>query len=231
MTEKSTARKRTRPETTLFLNLSVDGRITSHDSDDFDPDPQWKQQPGIRGILQQFYDFAAPGMTALTTGGFMKALGINDRSGTPRKETFNLVVLDPDADLSIRGLSYLAENVQHLYLISLNNHPVVVHANTIHYPLTTIHYAHEIDLNDAFTKLYKSHHLKSLFIHSIAPLNADLLDANLIDHLSVIISPLLVGGHGTPALQSEDIFTVRPLVLESIQTLTRDYVNLRYEVI
>lgn len=216
----------TRPETTLLLSISVDGRITSHDSDSFDPDSHWKQTPGIRGILQQFYEFKQKGMTVLTTGTSMATLGLNTRPGTPKIEPLSLVVLDPDADLTIQGLSYLAQNVTQLILICLKSHP-----GTSSPGIKYLAYPKEIDLNDAFTKLFKQYKVKKLFIHSIAPLNADLIDAGLIDHLSLIISPLLVGGHGTPALQDSDILTVRSLKLVSCQKFSDNYVNLRYDVI
>lgn len=223
--------RRTTPETTLFLNISVDGRITSHDSDAFDPDQTWKQTPGIRGILQQFYEFNQPGMTALTTGSAMAALGLNTRRGTPHQEDMNLVVLDPDADLTPQGLAYLAQNVRQLFLICLASHPIKRSSAQALKRLNPLSYPKTIDLNHAFARLYREHKVKKLFIHSIAPLNADLIDAGLVDYLSLIISPLLVGGHGTPALQDTDILTVRPLKLIDLQRFAANYVNLRYQVL
>jgi riboflavin biosynthesis pyrimidine reductase len=234
MAKKQPAQKkprRTRPDITLFLSLSVDGRITSHDSDTFDPDPTWKNTPGIRGILQQFYDFASPGMTVLTTGQFMQKLGVNDRDNPPKKESFSMIVLDPDADLTPKGLKYLSQNVQNLYLICLSSHPI--HKSRVascELPII-IPYTHEIDLNHAFAKLFRTHKVKDIFIHSIAPINADLLEAGLIDHLSIVVSPLLVGGHGTPTLDNADVFTVRPLKLESVKPFAQNFVSLRYQVI
>lgn len=227
---KKAINPRSRPETTLFLNISVDGRITSHDSDAFDQDKNWKQAPGVRGILQQFYEFKQTGMTALTTGSSMAALGSNYRTGKPKKEPISLVVLDPDADLTPQGLTFLAQNVTQLILICLTTHPINRSSDQALNRLI-ISYPKEIDLNDAFAKLYQKYQVKKLFIHSIAPLNADLLDAGLIDHLSIIISPLLVGGHGTPALQDSDILSVRPLSLISCQSFSDNYVILRYRVI
>ena len=161
----------------------------------------------------------------------MAALGINTRRGTPHPEPVKLVVLDPDVDLTSQGLDYLSQNVQKLFLICLNTHPILSHPPVAsHQSLTTISYPHEIDLNHAFNQLYQKHQVKQLFIHSIAPLNADLIDAGLIDHLSVIISPLLVGGHGTPALQDNDILTIRPLKLILVKSFLDNYVNLRYDV-
>jgi len=215
-----------RPETTLFLNLSVDGRITSHDSDSFDPDKLWKDQPGIRGILQQFYEFQDPNLSVLTTGVVMKNVGVNTREGSPRREQLTLVVLDPDADLTPEGVAYLSQNIKQLYLVCLKNHTIFTTPE-----VKVIAYPAEIDLNDLFTKLYRQYHLKHLLIHSIAPLNADLLDAGLIDHLSVVVSPLLVGGHGTPALQDTDLFAVRELKLVSAQTFSQNFINLRYNLV
>lgn len=220
----------TRPETTLFLSLSVDGRITSHDSDTFDPDQTWKSQPIIRGILQQFYEFNQPNMVVLTTGFAMKNMGVNNSQAVPRKENLKLVVLDPDADLTPQGLSYLSQNVKKLYLICLTSHPACLRDPGSR-KINIIAYPKEIDLNDAFQKLAQSYLVKKLFIHSIAPLNADLIDAGLIDHLSIIISPLLVGGHGTPTLKDSDMLAVRALKLVSVQAFSKDYVNLRYDLL
>ena len=225
---------RTRPETTLFLSLSVDGRITSHDSDDFDPDPKWKQQPGVRGLLQQFYEFNEPGMSALTIGSYMSKVGVNTRQAVPKKEKVSLVVLDPDADLNLQGIKYLTQNLEHLYYVCLKSHPIASTKTkkSNHLPnLSLITYSQEIDLGDLFARLYQDHHIHNLAIHSIAPLNADLLDAGLIDHLSVIITPLLVGGHGTPALQDADVFAIRPLQLVSSQIFSNNFINLRYDVL
>jgi riboflavin biosynthesis pyrimidine reductase len=222
MTEPNT----NRPETTLLLSLSVDGRITSHDSDAFDPDKTWKTQPGIRAILQQFYNFSQSGATVMTTGVFMNNLGVNTRQNSPQPEDLNLIVLDPDADLTPSGITYLARNVHHLFLVCLKSHPALTHLPLSCTPLS---FPNEIDLNQVFTSL-KKHQVKQLLIHSIAPLNADLLDAGLIDHLSIIISPLLVGGHGTPALQDADILAVRPLTLTGTQVFSQNFVNLRYDV-
>jgi riboflavin biosynthesis pyrimidine reductase len=248
-----------RPETTLLLSLSVDGRITSHDSDTFDPDLNWKNTPSIQAILSQFYDFNKPGLTALTTGVFMKSLGVNTRQGTPKKENLNLVVLDPDADLTPHGVNYLSQNVKKLFFVALNTHPLFDRScrdprifgaqpdarhlvagsrapqnSNPERPTSNesenISYKSEIDLDHLFHTLYQKRKIKSLLIHSIAPLNATLLDAGLIDHLSIIISPLLVGNHGTPALLDKVNISIHSLTLKNVQSFSDDYINLQYDV-
>ncbi len=44
-----------RPETTLFLLMSVDGKITSGSSDELDPDKDWKRITGVKEGLHQYY--------------------------------------------------------------------------------------------------------------------------------------------------------------------------------
>lgn len=219
--------KRTRPETTLLLNLSVDGRLTSHDSDTYDPDKTWKHHPQIASILQQFYEFNQPQMVALTTGVIMKNLGVNQASAPITPSPFSLVVLDPDKDLTPKGIHYLTQNVKRLYYVSLNHQSISPQPKNF----LPIYYDQTIDLNHLFQKLYQTHRVNKLFIQSIAPLNASLFDANLIDHLSVIISPLLVGDRGIPPLFRSPQFITRRLKLIATQKFSQNYINLRYDVV
>jgi len=76
-----------RPETTLVLTSSVDGRITSSDSNMLDKNPNWKLIPGVRGYLQQSFDITSePGVYNLIPGSRMSQAGINLRTGNPDKE-------------------------------------------------------------------------------------------------------------------------------------------------
>ena len=45
-----------RPYTTLFMLMSLDGKISSGASDDFDVDSDWKRINGVREGLFQYYD-------------------------------------------------------------------------------------------------------------------------------------------------------------------------------
>ncbi|MFC1850600.1 hypothetical protein ACFL27_10445 [candidate division CSSED10-310 bacterium] len=47
--------KYSRSETTLFLLVSADGKITSGQSDTLDPDWDWKRIHGAKEGLQQYY--------------------------------------------------------------------------------------------------------------------------------------------------------------------------------
>jgi 2,5-diamino-6-(ribosylamino)-4(3H)-pyrimidinone 5'-phosphate reductase len=48
-----------RPFTTLFMLMSVDGKISTGDNDDMDVDADFPNIAGVREGLQQYYDIEA----------------------------------------------------------------------------------------------------------------------------------------------------------------------------
>jgi 2,5-diamino-6-(ribosylamino)-4(3H)-pyrimidinone 5'-phosphate reductase len=69
-------------------------------------------------------------------------------------------------------------------------------------------------------------------------LNSILLREKLIDKLSIVIAPALIGGKETPTLIDgnslqtfEDIRKIKALKLIENRTLDDSYINLKYEVI
>lgn len=218
-----------RPVTTMFLPLSVDGRITSHDSDGMDPE-KWKQNPRIQAILAQFYDFAGGEVFTVTSGEAMAKLGVNNRLSQPRPLDFNLVVIDRPQMLNSHGVRYLSQNVKRLILVTLSTHPAAKQRNLPEH-VDVISFKSKVDLTELMRRLKEEHQVEQVTIHSNARLNAQWLTLGLIDHLSVIISPLLVGRHGTPTLGDHDLLEVRPLRLSQAKPFGFGFVNLMYEVI
>lgn len=45
-----------RPHTTLFMIMSLDGKISSGDTDALDVDADWKRIQGVKEGLYQYYD-------------------------------------------------------------------------------------------------------------------------------------------------------------------------------
>lgn len=221
--------EKTRPITTLFLVNSVDGRITSHDSDEVDPNKQWKKDPRIAALLQPFFDFAQGSIHTLTYAETLVKVGINQRTGKAERLDVDLIVLDEHSLLQKSGLHYLSSHVNHLYLACLHNHP----ANKLPSSpknLTLLPFKRKIDLTALLTTLYQDHQVKELTIHSNARYNARWLSEGVIDHLSVIVTPLLVGRHGTPNLIDQDLKEVKRLVIRDINPFGLSFVNLRYDV-
>lgn len=222
--------KLTRPLTTMFLNTSVDGRVTSDDSDDIDSNKDWKKDPKIRAWIQPFFEFSGKDTYTLTYGDRLIRLGLNTRQGTPKKMDFNLIVIDQDPDLNAQACLYLAQNVRKLYLITPDNHPITKEAK-LPKNLYHISYPKKIDLKDLMKQLKTKHKIKAVTIQSYAPFNARWFSEGLVDHLSLIMSPLLVGPFGTPPLVLEELKTVKQLVFQDMQVFGANFVNLRYDVI
>ena len=69
-----------RPITTLFMLESLDGKITSGNSDALDVDQDWCNIPGVKEGLHQYYEIeSTTDYFSLNTGRVMAKIGVNDR--------------------------------------------------------------------------------------------------------------------------------------------------------
>jgi len=223
--------KFTRPETTLILSSSVDGRITSRDSDELDPNKNWKKKQGVRGILQQFFDFAVDkDIYVLTTGQAMARSGINIKTVSPQKINLKLIVIDQPPHLTPKGIIYLAKCIKKLFVVTDKKHPSL---SLKHKPknLTNITYPNEIDLKDLMHQLKTKYKINKITIQSAGVLNSHWIEMGLVDHLTVIIYPLLIGNSGTPVLVNQEPLKIRPLRLVTSRIFNNNYLFLRYDVV
>lgn len=78
------------------------------------------------------------------------------------------------------------------------NHPAFSRKNTDN--LEIIFYEKEIDFTDLFSILKEKYHVDRMTIQTGGTLNAILLRKNLIDHLSLVVAPALIGGKKTSSL-------------------------------
>lgn len=194
----------TRPTTTLVLPISVDGKLVSRDAIATDKNPSWRVKPGVIGYLQQFFDFSSGGGYTLTTGEVMALSGVNHKTSVGAKEDLNLVVLDFNHALTDSGVSYLQQSVNNL-----------------------VHLTDPLTPKQIMTELGK-HKIKQLTIHS-TPMNALWLESNVIDFLTLIIYPIIVGESGSPVTS---LGLTDPKTLELLETRTFDqnYLCLRYKI-
>jgi hypothetical protein len=167
----STKTKLDRPKVTLFLTQSVDGRITSHDSDDIDPDKAWKKEPRIQALTTPFYEFASGKIHTLTTGEVMAKMGVNYRIGPAKRLDTKLIVIDDLEYLTPQGIAYMASNFAKIYLVTLKSHPVDLLPQKPD-NLTHLSYPKSIELPQLLHHLKSKHQIKEVTIHSNAKLNA-----------------------------------------------------------
>lgn len=218
-----------RPETTLVIASSVDGRLTGNDSADLDRDKHWKQKEGVRGYLQQAYDLSGEkGVYNLVPGRSMAQTGINLRTTKPVRENLRLIVLDHLRDLTPQGITYLAQCVQNLIIICGISHPITMES---HVPRNlSIIKQPRLNRKRALEELFKRK-VNKITIQSSGKLNAKWLNDGLVDYLTIIVYPLMVGSSGTPILESRDISTVRPLRLIEAKPFNFNYIAMNYQVI
>jgi riboflavin biosynthesis pyrimidine reductase len=91
-----------------------------------------------------------------------------------------------------------------------------------------------IDLQLALTKLYSLFHIKKLMLEGGGHLNSSMLDAGLVNELSILYLPIADGTHGSTAVFEKAEKPVRSAVsqlkLIQIKQLENDVIWLNYKV-
>jgi 2,5-diamino-6-(ribosylamino)-4(3H)-pyrimidinone 5'-phosphate reductase len=228
-----------RPETTLFMIESLDGKISTGDSDELDIDKDFKHIKGVKEGLPQYYELEKKtDWYSLNTGRVMAKIGVNERTEEPVKIDANFIIIDSKPHLNEKGISYLAKWVQTLYVVTTNKqHPV--YSMKQQYPnIEIIEYDNEIDLADLLVKMKEKYHAEKITIQSGGTINSHWLRLGLIDHVSLVIAPCLIGGSNTPSLvggeslhAQEDLKKIKALRLISCDILEDSYIHVRYDVI
>ena len=230
----------TRIETTLFLLVSVDGKITSGESDELDSDKDWRRVRGVQEGLSQYYELEQRiALNSLNTGRVMEKIGINSRTWIPHKDDrLTFFIVDRKPHLNESGVRYLAHWVGKLYIVTNNpSHPAFSLKSTYE-NLEVIYYAEDVDLLDLLKKMKQHYGYEQLTIESGGTLNAAFVRQGLIDHVVLVVAPLLVGGKATASLidgQSlqieEDLLNLKALKLVHCEVLQDSYLHLEYDVV
>ncbi len=233
-------RNHPRTETTLFLLTSVDGKITSGESDTLDSDKDWRRISGVKEGLHQYYKLEESiAIHSLNTGRVMAKIGINSRTSFPKKDDrLTFFIIDRKPHLNENGVRYLAQRVGRLFIVTNNaSHPAFSLESTCE-NLRIIYYPEQVDLADLLRKLKQEYRIDHLTIESGGTLNAAFLRQGLLDHVVIVTAPLLVGGKATPSLidgeplqTEQDLVNLKALKLVKCDVLENSYLRLEYDVI
>ena len=229
----------TRPETTLFMLMSLDGKISTGDTDILDFDQDLKDVAEVGDGLSQYYDLEQQtDQVSFNTGRVMAKIGVNERVEPPCKMDVDFVILDNRPHLTAEGIRYLSAWTRRLYLATSNPRHAAHEIGSELGNVTVINVSVPLDLPILFHILKSTHNIERLTIQSGGMLNATLLRQGLIDHLSIVIAPVLIGGNSTPTLMDGEplhspleLFNLRPLKLTSNNQLDHSYLHVRYDVI
>lgn len=225
-----------RPYTTLFMIMSLDGKISSGDNDALDVDTDWKRIDGVKEGLYQYYDLEKQTDTCFFQSGRVFAkIGFNERDLAVGKIPVTGVIVDSKPHLTEKGIRYLSSWLERVFIVTSDvDHPARGIAENVH----VLTYEEGIDFVDVFQTLKTRFDIERVTIQSGGMLNAGLLRAGLIDEVSIVVAPLLVGGLTTSTLidgealhSVDELKKLKALEFSSCNLLKHSYLHLRYKVI
>jgi 2,5-diamino-6-(ribosylamino)-4(3H)-pyrimidinone 5'-phosphate reductase len=227
-----------RAETTLFLIESLDGKISTGDNDKLDVDLDYKKISGVKEGLHQYYEIEkTTDPFSFNTGRVMEKIGVNTREKEPIKMGCSFIILDNKPHLNEKGVKYLAKWVKVLYLVTTNKKHPAFKLKSKFNNIKIISYKDKIDLYDLLCKMKTEYGAEKITIQSGGTINSSWIREDLIDHVSIVIAPCLVGGKNTQSLiggeslhNEEDLKKIKSLKLIKCEVLKDSYIHLVYDV-
>ena len=223
-----------RPITTLFMLMSVDGKISPGASDSLDVDKDFPNIPGLKEGLPQYYDIEqTTDLWSFNTGRVQEKMGANEKS-FPEKTPVSFVLLD-NSHLTEHGVrNFCARSKEFVLITSNKNHPAYsVEEVNLH-----IIYQEELSLEAALATLKEEYGCERITVQSGGTVNGMFLREKLFDYVDIVVAPVLIGGKETSTLidghaitNVSELSSLGVLHLESCETLDNSYIRLRYKVI
>ena len=223
-----------RPVTTLFMLMSVDGKISPGASDALDVDQDFPCMEGVREGLHQYYEIEqTTDLWSLNTGRVQAKLGVNEKP-MPQKTPVSFVLID-NSHLKEHGVRFFCDLSKQFVLITTNpDHPAFgVKADNLHIILQE-----ELDLEKALVKLKEEYGCERITIQSGGTMNGLFLRNKLFDYVDIVVAPVLVGGKDTSTLVDGESITTREelnklgvLKLIDCEKLKDSYIRLKYEAV
>lgn len=223
-----------RPMTTLFMLMSIDGKISTGATDELDVDQDFPQIDGLREGLHQYYEIEqTTDLWSFNTGRVQAKMGVNTKP-IPEKTPVSFVLLD-NHHLDEHGIRYFCARSKQFVLITTNrDHPAFrVPAENLR-----IIFQEKLSLAAALTILRERFGCERLTIQSGGTVNGLFLREKLFDFVDVVVAPVLIGGKDTatlidgPSLQARDeLSQLGVLRLIDACPLQDSYLRLRYQVI
>ena len=223
-----------RPVTTLFMLMSVDGKISTGATDNMDVDKDLPKIEGVREGLHQYYEIEqTTDLWSFNTGRVQAKMGVNEKP-MPGKTPVSFVILD-NYHLTEHGVQYFCEFSKEFVLVTTNpDHPAFsVKADNIHIILQQ-----ELSLADMLKTLKSEFGCERITIQSGGTLNSLFLREKLFDYIDVVMAPVLIGGKDTATLidgkslrDESELDKLGALQMIECKELNDSYIRLRYKVL
>ena len=223
-----------RPITTLFMLMSVDGKISTGATDDLDVDRDFPKIVGVQEGLHQYYEIEqTTDLWSLNSGRVQKKMGVNSKE-MPNKSPVSFVIIDNN-HLTKQGIRYFCARSKEFVLVTSNaDHPAFqVKEDNLHIICQS-----KLSLPDALAKLKSEYGCERITIQSGGTLNGLFLREKLFDYIDIVIAPILIGGKDTSTLidgksllSESELSQLGVLKLQECMVLENSYLRLRYQVI
>lgn len=223
-----------RPVTTLFMLMSVDGKISTGATDAMDVDRDFPTLEGLREGLHQYYEIEqTTDLWSFNTGRVQAKMGVNEKP-LPDRTPVSFAVLD-NHHLTRRGIEYFCARSKEFVLITENaDHPAFgVRADNLH-----ILYQERLSLPAALAALRHNFGCERLTVQSGGTVNGLFLREKLFDYIDLVVAPVLIGGRDTATLidgrslmSVDELSQLGVLRLIECKVLEDSYLRLRYSVI
>ena len=223
-----------RPITTLFMLMSVDGKISPGASDKLDVDQDFPTIEGLKEGLHQYYEIEqTTDLWSFNTGRVQEKMGVNEKE-PPSKSPVSFVIMD-NHHLSQAGVRYFTAWAKDFVLITNNKfHPAFdVDEDNLH-----IIYQEEQNLRSALVQLKSEYGCDRLTVQSGGTVNGLFLREKLFYYVDLVVAPVLIGGKDTSTLidgsslmSNDELSGLGVLRLEDCKVLEDSYLRLRYKVI
>lgn len=219
--------------TTLYMLMSVDGKISTGSNDELDVDRDFPELIGVREGLHQYYEIEqTTDLWSLNSGRVQQKMGVNELP-FPKKSPVSFVLID-NHHLTKHGVRYFCARSQEFVLVTSNpHHPAYsVEADNLH-----IIFQESLSLEQMLIDLKQQFGCERITVQTGGTLNGLFLREKLFDYIDIVVAPVLIGGKDTSTLIDGDSLQLRSelsklgaLKLIDCTVLEDSYLRLRYEV-
>ena len=220
--------------TTLFMLMSIDGKISTGSSDELDVDRDFPTITGVAEGLHQYYEIEqSTDLWSFNTGRVQAKMGVNEKP-LPAKTPVSFVLLD-NHHLTENGVKYFCALSKQAVVITSNpNHP----AFSVKEDNLYIIFQEQISLKAALEHLHEDYGCARLTVQSGGTVNGLFLRERLFDFVDIVVAPILIGGKDTSTLidgqslkSKAELSDLGVLKLIECSALEDSYIRLRYQVI
>lgn len=229
-----------RAETTLFMLMSVDGKISTGSTDDCDFDTDFPKIENLKNGLYQYYDIEkTTDLWSLTSGRIQSKLGVNTKNYKCicEKSDLSFVIVD-NTHLTSSGIEYFCTLLKNVVLVTSNINHIAFKLNSSNFNNLRVIYQEQLNLKEILEILKNEHNCDNITIQTGGILNSLFLREKLLDNIDIVVAPILVGGKDTSTLidgqsliSNTELSKLGILELKDCEILDNSYIRLKYRVI